>query len=156
MGLMKEFREFAVRGNMVDMAVGIIIGAAFGGLVKSLVDDVVMPAIGVIWKADFTNLYFPLTESVRKAMAEHAAAHPGTILPLAEARNAGAVIAWGNFITLCINFFILAFVIFMVVRIINTARRKFEKEQQAAPAEPPPVPEEVLLLREIRDALRNG
>lgn len=156
MGLMKEFREFAVKGNMVDMAIGIIIGAAFGGLVKSLVDDVVMPAIGVIWKADFTNLYLPLTESAKDAMAKHVAANPGTVLPLADARNAGAVIAYGNFITLCINFIILAFVIFMVVKMINTARKKFEKEQAAAPAAPPPTPEDIVLLREIRDSLKQG
>lgn len=156
MGLMKEFREFAIKGNMVDMAVGIIIGAAFGGLVKSLVDDVVMPAVGRIWKADFTNLYIPLKESVSNAVDAYAAANAGAPLPLADARALGPVIAYGNFITLCINFLILAFVIFMVVRLINKARKQFEHEKAAAPAPPPPpTPEDVLLLREIRDSLKS-
>ncbi|MCL4222413.1 MAG: large conductance mechanosensitive channel protein MscL [Phycisphaerales bacterium] len=155
MGLMKEFREFAIKGNMVDMAVGIIIGAAFGGLVKSLVDDVVMPAVGMIWKADFTNLYIPLNAGVRAKMTEHAAANADAVLPLAQARAAGAVLAYGNFITLFINFIILAFVIFMVVKMINRARKRFEHEQAAAPAAPPPTPEDVLLLREIRDSLKT-
>lgn len=155
MGLMKEFREFAIKGNMVDMAVGIIIGAAFGGLVKSLVDDVVMPAVGTIWKADFTNLYIPLKASVGDAADAYAAANAGAPLPLASARALGPVIAYGNFITLCLNFLILAFVIFMVVKMINKARKTFEREQAAAPAAPAPTPEDVLLLREIRDSLKT-
>ncbi|MEL6739539.1 MAG: large conductance mechanosensitive channel protein MscL [Planctomycetota bacterium] len=154
MGLIKEFRDFAVKGNMVDMAVGIIIGGAFGLIVKSLIDDVIMPAVGkVIGDVDFSNLYIPLSEAVSAAQA--AAAEAGTVLTLGEARELGPVLAWGNFASILINFLILAFVIFIMVKMINNAKKKFEKEQEAAPPKAPP--EELTVLKEIRDALaKNG
>lgn len=143
MGMVKEFKEFAIKGNMVDMAVGIIIGGAFGLIIKSLIDDVIMPLVGaVISDVDFSNMYYPLAEGVEKGLS------------LDEARAQGAVFAYGNFITVLINFLILAFVIFIMVKMMNNAKKKFEKEQEAAP--PPATPEDVVLLREIRDALKKG
>ena len=123
MGMMKEFREFAIRGNVVDMAVGIIIGAAFGGIVKSVVDDLIMPIVGrVVGNVDFTNLYIPLSEAVSKAKAA-----AGGTLALADAKKLGAVFAYGNFITILLNFVILAFCIFMVVKAVNTVRKRMEQ-----------------------------
>lgn len=152
MGFVKEFREFALKGNVLDMAVGVIIGAAFGGIVKSMIDDVIMPAVGIVAKADFTNMYYPLTKEVADAVAAAEAAKAP--LGLADARKVGPVLAYGNFITILINFIILAFCIFMVVKMFNMARKRFEK-QQAAP--PPAGPsEEVLLLRDIRDSLKTA
>ena len=151
MGFIKEFREFALKGNMLDMAVGIIIGAAFGGIVQSLITDMIMPVVGMAGKADFSNLYFPLRSDVRQAAEAAAAANqPFT---LEQARGVGPVLAYGNFITVAINFLILAFCIFLVVKAFNMARKKFEAEK---PAEAPAGPsEEVLLLRDIRDSLRR-
>ena len=137
MSIVKEFREFAVKGNVVDMAVGIIIGAAFGKIVDSVVTDLIMPIIGrIVGGLDFTSYYVPL------------AGQPSG-LPLAEAKKAGAVIAYGNFVTVLVNFIILAFIIFLMVRQINRLKRS---EPPVPPAAPP---EEVQLLREIRDSLRN-
>ncbi len=139
MGMMAEFKDFAMKGNVVDLAVGVIIGAAFGKIVDSLVQDIVMPLIGkMVGGLDFTNMYLPLAGQAAN-------------LSLVEAKKAGAVLAYGNFITITINFLILAFVIFQMVRLMNRAR----KEAPPAPAAPAPVSEEVLLLQEIRDALKT-
>lgn len=132
-----EFKEFAIKGNVVDLAVGLIIGAAFGKIVDSLVNDIVMPVIGrVIGGVDFTNLFI--------ALAPIPAQVP---LTLDAVRKAGIpVIAWGNFANIVLYFVILAFVVFVMVKQINRLRRE-------APKAPPPPPEDVLLLREIRDSL---
>ena len=137
MGMMQEFREFAVKGNAMDLAVGVIIGGAFGKIVDSIVGDLVMPIISKLFGGmDFSSYYIPL--------AGQAAG-----LTLAEAKKAGAVFAWGNFITILLNFIILAFVIFLMVKQMNRLRR------EAPPAEPEAPPEEVTLLREIRDSLQK-
>jgi len=140
MAVMQEFKEFAVKGNAIDLAVGVIIGAAFGKIVDSIVGDLVMPLVGkLVGGLDFSSYYIPL--------AGQAAG-----LTLAEAKKTGAGFAYGNFITILVNFIILAFIIFMMVRQIN----RMKKETPAAPAEPAPTPEDVVLLREIRDSLRKN
>lgn len=149
MGLIIEFREFAIKGNMIDMAVGIIIGGAFGILIKSLVDDVIMPVVSIPGKADFSNLYISLSEKVDLHNLG-----PGSI-SLDEARELGPVLAYGNFLTVCLNFLILAFAVFIVVKMMNTARKRFEKEKQTEAAAPPVPPAEVQLLTEIRNELRT-
>jgi large conductance mechanosensitive channel len=141
--LLEEFKTFALKGNVVDLAVGVIIGAAFGKIVSSIVEDLMMPIIGSIWKADFTNLYVGLSSAVREAAEKN---H----LSLADARKVGPVFAYGNFITILINFAIVAFCVFMLVKGINALARK--KKEEAAPP-PPPTPE-VVLLTEIRDLLK--
>ena len=141
MGMLQEFKEFAIKGNVVDLAVGVIIGAAFGKIVDAMVSDLIMPLIGmVVGGLDFSNYYFALAGQA-----------PG--LTLAEARKLGAVFAYGSFITVALNFVILAFIIFVMVKQIN----RMKKADVAAPAAvPEPVtPEEVLLLREIRDNLQK-
>lgn len=144
MGMIKEFKEFAIKGNMVDMAVGIIIGGAFGLIIKSLIDDVIMPLVGsIIGDVDFSNLYIPLSDDVAKG------------LPLSEARELGAVFAYGNFISVLINFLILAFVIFIMVKMMNNARKKFEKQEEAKPEAPKAPPADIALLTEIRDLLQR-
>jgi large conductance mechanosensitive channel len=136
MAMMKEFREFAMRGNVVDLAVGVIIGGAFGRIVDSLVQDVIMPPISKMFGGlDFANYYIPLNNQ-------------GYALPLAEAKKAGAVLAYGNFLTILLNFIILAFVIFQMVRMVNRMRRPVE-------APPAATPEDIVLLREIRDSLKK-
>ncbi len=136
--MLKEFKEFAVKGNMLDMAIGIIIGAAFSGLVQSLVKDIIMPVVGLVTGGfDFTQLYIQLS-------GEPAAT-------LEAAREAGATIAYGNFFTLVINFVIVAWVLFMFVKGVNRMRR----EEEAAPAAPPAPPREEVLLEEIRDLLKK-
>lgn len=141
MGMLQEFKEFAVKGNVVDLAIGVIIGAAFGKIVDSMVGDLIMPLIGmVVGGLDFSNYYLPLAGQA-----------PG--LTLAEARKLGAVFAYGNFITVALNFVILAFIIFVMVKQIN--RLKKAEQVAPAPAPDPVTPEEVLLLREIRDNLKN-
>ena len=138
MSMMQEFREFALKGNVVDLAVGVIIGAAFGKIVDSLVADIIMPVIGmVVGGLDFSNYFIPLAGQ--------------TAVTLADAKKAGAVLAYGSFITVALNFVILAFIIFVMVRQMN----RFRREAPHAPASPPPTPEDVLLLREIRDSLRQ-
>jgi large conductance mechanosensitive channel len=141
MSLSKEFREFAVKGNVLDLAIGIIIGAAFGTVVSSFVEDVVMPPIGkLIGGVDFTNLYIPLDEKTKG------------LNTLAEAKAAGAVIAYGNFLQNVITFLIIAFAVFLLVKAVNSLRRK----QAVAPEVPPAPTREEIILLDIRDALRNN
>ncbi|BBL23255.1 MULTISPECIES: large conductance mechanosensitive channel protein MscL [Comamonas] len=142
MGMMQEFREFAIKGNVMDLAVGVIIGGAFGKIVDSVVNDLIMPVVGLIFgKLDFSNL-FVILGTVPDGI-------PRTLDAL---RKAGVpVFAYGNFITVAVNFLILAFIIFIMVKQINRLKR----EAPAAPAAPAPTPEDVVLLREIRDSLRN-
>jgi len=144
MSFVKEFREFAIKGNVIDLAVGVIIGAAFGRIVDSLVKDIVMPVIGRLFGGlDFTNWFVML-----------APPPPGYAGPMTyEALTKAGVplLAYGNFITVALNFVVLAFVIFLMVRGINRLKRSALPEAAAAPA----TPEDVLLLREIRDALRR-
>jgi large conductance mechanosensitive channel len=138
MGFFSEFKEFAVKGNVVDLAVGVIIGGAFGKIVDSLVGDVVMPLVGkVVGGLDFSNYFIPLAGQ--------------TETTLEAAKKAGAVLAYGSFITVALNFAILAFVIFLMIKQINRMKR----EAPAAPAAAPVTPEDVVLLREIRDALKK-
>jgi len=139
----KEFKEFAMRGNVVDLAVGVVIGAAFGKIVDSLVKDVVMPPIGmVLGKVDFSNLFLVLKSP----------AVPGDHTTVEAAQKAGAVtLNYGVFINNVISFVIVAWAVFLLIKLINRLRRE-EPAPPAAPAEPP---EEVKLLREIRDALRK-
>ena len=138
MSFTSEFKEFALKGNVIDLAVGVIIGAAFSRIVDSIVGDLIMPLIGVVLGGlDFNNHFIPLAGQ--------------SATTLAEARKAGAVLAYGSFITVALNFLILAFIIFLMVRQIN----RLKAEAPAAPAEPPATPEDVVLLREIRDALRK-
>lgn len=137
MGFASEFKEFAMKGSVVDLAVGVIIGGAFGKIVDSLVGDVIMPVVGkALGGLDFSNYFIPLAGQ--------------TATTLAEAKKTGAVLAYGNFITIVINFVILAFIIFLMVRQMNRIKRE---APPPAPAAPPPTPEDVLLLREIRDSL---
>ena len=136
MSMAKEFREFAVKGNVMDLAVGVIIGAAFGKIVDSVVSDLIMPIIGrILGGLDFSAYYLPLSGQTMG-------------MPLAEAKKLGAVFAYGNFITVAVNFLILAFIIFLMVKQIN-------RMKAAEPAVPAAVAEEVQLLREIRDSLKK-
>lgn len=140
MSFFSEFKEFAVKGNVVDLAVGVIIGGAFGKIVDSLVVDVIMPVVSKIFGGlDFSNYFVPLAGQ--------------TAQTLAEAKKAGAVLAYGSFITVSLNFIILALVIFLMIKQINRLKR--EPEAAPAPAEPPPTPEDIQLLREIRDSLKR-
>ncbi|MBI5923146.1 MAG: large conductance mechanosensitive channel protein MscL [Betaproteobacteria bacterium] len=143
MSVIQEFKEFAVKGNVVDLAVGVIIGGAFGKIVDSVVSDLVMPVVGrILGGLDFSNYFIALKE-----------VPAGMAMTLAEVKKAGIpVFAWGNFLTISINFAILAFIIFIMVKQINRLKR----ETPASPASPPPTPEDVLLLREIRDALKKA
>jgi large conductance mechanosensitive channel len=135
--MLKEFREFALKGNVVDLAVGVIIGAAFGGIVTSLVGDIIMPVIGATTGGlDFSNYFTPLSKAV-------------TASNLADAKKQGAVLAWGNFLTLTLNFIIIAFVLFVVIRLMNQLKR----QDEAAPPPKPTRQEE--LLTEIRDLLKR-
>jgi len=133
--VLKEFREFAMKGNVVDLAIGVIIGAAFGQIVQSVVGDIIMPMIGSLGGLDFSNYFIGLSKSV-------------TATNLADARKQGPVLAYGNFITVAINFLIIAWVLFLVVKAINALKR----EQPAEPVEKAPPRQEVLLT-EIRDLL---
>ncbi|QND61323.1 MULTISPECIES: large conductance mechanosensitive channel protein MscL [Mesorhizobium] len=136
--MLKEFQEFVSKGNVMDLAVGVIIGAAFGKIVTSLVDDVIMPFIGALGGVDFNNYFIGLSHNV-------------TATNLEDARKQGAVFAYGSFITVALNFLIIAFVIFLMVKGVNNLRRRLEREKPAAPAAPPPA--DVALLTEIRDLL---
>jgi len=145
-GFLSEFREFAVKGNMIDLAVGVIIGAAFGKIIDSLVKDVVMPIISFILggQVDFSNLFWVLKEPENYT-------GPRTYDAIVAA--GGNVLGWGNFVTILVNFILLALVVFCLVKAVNSARRRFEHEQEA-PAEAP-TPDDILLLREIRDLLKK-
>jgi large conductance mechanosensitive channel len=140
MGMVSEFKTFAMRGNVIDLAVGVIIGAAFGKIVDSVVNDLIMPIIGrIIGKLDFSNMFITLTEPPA-----------GTAMTLDALKKAGVpVFAYGNFLTIVVNFLILAFIIFLMVRAFNKMRAA------EPPAEPAPTPEEIVLLREIRDGLKT-
>ncbi|MDV4153336.1 MULTISPECIES: large conductance mechanosensitive channel protein MscL [Rhizobium] len=139
--MLNEFKAFIARGNVMDLAVGVIIGGAFGGIVKSLVDDLIMPIVGAIFGGfDFSNYFLPLSSAVNAQS-------------LAAAREQGAVFAYGSFLTVLINFLILAWIIFLMVKGVNTLRAQVERQEKAAPEEPPPPPADVQLLTEIRDLL---
>ena len=142
MGMMQEFKEFAVKGNVIDLAVGVIIGAAFGKIVDSIVGDLIMPVVGAIFgKLDFSSLFVVLGN-----------VPAGTAMTLDALKKAGVpVLAYGNFITVAVNFVILAFIIFLMVKQINRMKR----QAPAAPAAPAATAEDVLLLREIRDSLKK-
>ncbi len=143
MGMLQEFREFAVKGNVVDLAVGVIVGAAFGKIVDSLVKDLVMPVVGlVVGRLDFSS-QFVVLGSIPDGVARN----------LPDLAKAGVpVLAWGSFVTVLVNFVILAFVIFLMVRQVNRLRRRNAEPQAAEPAAPA---EDIVLLREIRDSLRK-
>lgn len=137
--MLKEFRDFAMKGNVVDLAVAVIIGAAFGAIVNSLVGDIIMPSVGAFGSLDFSNYFLPLSHNV-------------TAANLADAKKQGAVLAYGSFITVTVNFIIVAFVLFLVIRLMN----QFKRREAAAPAAPPKPTREEELLTEIRDLLKKG
>nr|WP_156540740.1 large conductance mechanosensitive channel protein MscL [Agrobacterium vitis] len=140
-GVFKEFKSFIARGNVMDLAVGVIIGGAFGLIVTSLVNDIVMPVVGVVFGGfDFSNYFLPLSDKV-------------TAQTLAEARKQGAVFAYGNFLTVAINFVILAWIIFLMVKGVNVLRKQLEHDEKQGKPTPPP-PADVVLLTEIRDLLK--
>ena len=136
--MLKQFRDFAMKGNVIDLAIGVIIGAAFGKIVDALVNDIIMPIIGLAGKADFTNYFFALSDKV-------------SATNLVDARKQGGVLAYGDFLTIVVNFIIVAVALFFVVKGVNMLRKP---APAAAPAEPPPPSPEVALLTEIRDALK--
>jgi large conductance mechanosensitive channel len=142
MSLLKDFRNFIGKGSAIDLAVGLIVGGAFGTILKSFVDELVIPLTGLLGKADFSNLYFVLKGDVAAG------------LPLAEARKVAGVVVlgYGQFATVAINTLVLAFAVFMVVRAVNKLRAKIETEEKPAPAAPPA---DVVLLTEIRDLLKK-
>jgi large conductance mechanosensitive channel len=136
--MLEEFKKFALKGNVVDLAVGVIIGAAFGAIVNSMVGDVIMPIIGAVTGGlDFSNYFTALSKSV-------------TATNLADAKKQGAVLAWGSFLTLTLNFLIVAFVLFMVIRVMNRLKAK----EEAAPSPAAPTKDQELLT-EIRDLLKS-
>jgi large conductance mechanosensitive channel len=138
MRVLKEFREFALKGNVVHLAIGVIIGGAFGSIITSLVGDIIMPLVGsIIGGLDFSNYFTPLSKAV-------------TASNLADAKKQGAVLAWGNFLTLTLNFLIVAFALFLVIRLMN----RLDRDEEAAPP-PKPTREEELLM-EIRDLLKKS
>jgi large conductance mechanosensitive channel len=147
MSMLKEFRDFAVKGNVIDLAVGVIIGAAFGKIVDSMVKDLIMPVIGKIFGGlDFANKFVLLGDAVKEGKAVE--------MTYDALTKAGIpMFAYGNFITVLINFIILAFIIFQLVKIVNKAKGNLNLDPAAAP--PPPTPDDVLLLREIRDLLKK-
>ncbi len=142
MGMMQEFKEFAVKGNVIDLAVGVIIGGAFGKIVTSMVEDIIMPIVGALFgNLDFTNLYIALGQVPE-----------GTAPTLAALKEAGVpTLAYGSFITVALNFLIMAFIIFIMVKQINRLKR----ETPPAPPAPEAPPEDIVLLREIRDSLKK-
>jgi large conductance mechanosensitive channel len=135
--LLREFKEFVNRGNVFDLAVGVVIGGAFGKIVNSLVEDVVMPPIGMLLgNLDFTGRYLPLSAKIPEGLV------------LAEARKLGPVLAWGSFVTVVLNFLIIALCVFLLIKAVNALRR--------SEASKPAVPEDVAVLREIRDLLKDS
>ena len=137
--MLKELKEFALKGNVMDLAIGVIIGGAFGAIVKSMVDDILMPIVGAIFGGlDFNNYFAGLSAAVNAPTLD-------------AAKEQGAVLAYGSFITAAINFLIIAFILFMVVKAIN----KMQKAEEEAPAEPAPPPANEVLLAEIRDLLKK-
>jgi large conductance mechanosensitive channel len=142
MGMVQEFREFAIKGNVIDLAVGVIIGGAFGKIVGSLVDDIIMPVVGrVVGNLDFSGMFVVLGD-----------VPAGVAMTLTELKKAGVpVFAYGNFITVAVNFLILAFIIFLMIKQVNRLKRA----EPAAPEAPVVTPEDILLLREIRDNLKK-
>lgn len=140
MSFISEFKEFAVKGNAMDLAVGVIIGVAFGKIVDSIVNDLIMPVVGAVFGGfDFSNLFIALDK-----------VPDGVVMTLAEVKKAGVpVLAYGNFLTILLNFIILAFVVFLLVKQLNRLKQK------APPAAPAATPEDVVLLREIRDSLKK-
>lgn len=137
--MLKEFKEFAMKGNVLDLAIGVIIGGAFGTIISSMVDDVIMPVIGAIFGGlDFTNYFLGLSSAVDAGTLE-------------AAREQGAVLAYGSFITAVVNFTIIAFILFMVVKGVN----KMKRAEEEAPAEPPAPSNEEVLLGEIRDLMKK-
>jgi large conductance mechanosensitive channel len=142
MGMLQEFKSFAVKGNAMDLAVGVIIGGAFGKIVESIVGDLIMPLISrIVGKIDFSNLFFVLAEN------------PNNLTALADLKKAGIpVFAYGSFLTILVNFVILAFIIFMMIKQMNRLRTP---EAPAPEPEAPPTAEDILLLREIRDSLKK-
>ena len=143
--MLNEFKEFIAKGNVMDLAVGVIIGGAFALITKSLVGDIIMPIVGAIFGGlDFSNYFMPLSSSV-------------TATALEQAKEQGAVLAYGSFITVVINFIIIAFIIFMMVRYVNKVKASMEKPaEEEAPAAPPEPPADIVLLTEIRDALKKS
>lgn len=140
MSMMSEFKEFALKGNVIDLAVGVIIGSAFGKIVNSVIEDLIMPVVGkAIGNVDFSNLYFPLSDKITAGMS------------LADAKKVGPAFAYGSFLTIAINFAILAFCIFMLVKAMNTMKKK----EEAKPAPVAEIPADVKLLSEIRDLLKK-
>ncbi|WP_342359951.1 large conductance mechanosensitive channel protein MscL [Terrarubrum flagellatum] len=137
--MLKEFRDFAMKGNVVDLAIGVIIGAAFGKIVESMVGDIIMPIISLPGSVDFTNMYIVLKGTVAAGTS------------LAEAKKQAVVLGWGNFVTLAINFIIVAFALFWVVKTMN----RIKKEEPKAPPAPPEPTAEEKLLTEIRDLLKK-
>lgn len=147
-GFIKEFQEFAIKGNMMDLAIGVIIGGAFGKIIDSIVNDLVMPVINFILggQVNFDNLFWVLR-------LPDGYAGPMTA---AELTKAGAVVfAWGHFLTIFVNFILLALVVFILVKMVNNARRRFEEPEPAPAPAVPETPENILLLREIRDSLKK-
>jgi large conductance mechanosensitive channel len=137
--MLEDFKKFALRGNVVDLAIGVVIGAAFGAIVSSLVGDIIMPVIGAVTGGiDFSNYFLPLSSKV-------------TAVTLAEAKKQGAILAWGHFLTVTLNFIIIAFVLFLVIRAMTRLLASAQKKAEAAP--PPPSKQEELLT-EIRDLLK--
>ncbi len=135
--MLKEFRDFAMRGNVVDLAIGVIIGAAFGRIIDSIVNDLLMPVIGAVTGGlDFSNHFMPLSKAV-------------TAASLVEARRQGAVLAWGSFLTVAVNFLIVAFILFLLVRGLNSLKHSVLHEEEAVPVKP----RQEALLEEIRDLL---
>ncbi len=142
--MLNEFKTFIARGNVMDLAVGVIIGAAFSKIVDSVVKDLIMPLVGAVFGGfDFANYFLPLSSTV-------------TATSLDAARAQGAVFAYGNFITVVINFLILAWIIFLMVKGVNTLRSSVERQKVEEKKEPAPPPEDVRLLMEIRDLLKNA
>ena len=140
--MIDEFKEFAVKGNAIDMAVGVIIGGAFGTIIDSIINDLIMPIVGaIIGKPDFSSLYMVLKGNV----------NPGLTLEQARGVSDATIFAYGNFITVAVNFFLLAFVVFLMVKAIN----KMKKKEAEVPAAPPAPSNEEVLLGEIRDLLKK-